>query len=237
MRRSSIEPIEGRILFEDNHLIAINKRAGEIVQGDATGDVPLLEDVKAFLKSKYRKPGNVYLGLPHRLDRPTSGVVLFAKTSKALSRLNLLFRSKDIQKVYWAAVSKIPPQSSGTLVNYLLKKGENNKSYVFKDDKNGAKYSELSYQVLCSADHYHLIEVHPKTGRHHQIRVQLSHIGCPIKGDLKYGAKRSNSDGSIHLHARELLFLHPVKKEPVVIQAGPPEEALWNALLKLTPGK
>lgn len=225
--------IAHQIIYEDNHLIAINKLAGEIVQGDQTGDVPLLEHVREYIKKKYNKPGNVYVGLPHRLDRPTSGLVLFAKTSKALSRLNLMFRTKEMQKTYWAVVKNEPPKLSGTLVNYLLKSSVTNKSTVYKSDSNGAKYSELDYQVLLKSDRYFLLEINPKTGRHHQIRVQLSNMGCPIKGDLKYGFDRSNPDGSIHLHARSLTFVHPVKKEEFELTAPTPNEPLWNAFKDL----
>ena len=225
--------MEEKVIYEDNHVIAINKYPSEIVQGDSTGDRPLLEDVRQFIKKKYNKPGNAYIGLPHRLDRPTSGLVIFAKTSKALSRLNLMFRNKDMQKTYWAVVKNPPPKNSGTLINYLLKNQIKNKSFVFLDDSNGAKYSELTYEILAKSENYYLLEINPKTGRHHQIRTQLSHMGCPIKGDLKYGFPRSNPDASIHLHARSLRFIHPIKKEEMFLQANPPNEPLWNAFMKL----
>lgn len=221
------------VLFEDNHLIAINKKATELVQGDITGDEPLLEKVKRYLKEKYNKPGNVFLGLPHRLDRPTSGLVVFAKTSKALSRMNDIFRDRIVEKTYWAVVKNKPEHKTGTLINYLKKVGDKNKSFVEQNDKSGAKYAELNYKLLASSDNYHLLEILPKTGRHHQIRVQLSKIGCTIKGDLKYGFPRSNKDGSIHLHARKLNFTHPVKKEPIEIVAPVPNESLWKAMEKL----
>lgn len=221
------------ILFEDNHLIVINKTSGTLVQGDKTGDVPLNELVKSYIKTKYNKPGDVYLGTVHRLDRPTSGIVLFARTSKALTRMNELFKIKDIQKTYWAVTEKSPQVNSGLLIAFLLKNEKQNKSYVQANDKNGAKKAELTYKLIGKGDNYSYIQVMPATGRHHQIRVQLSNMGCIIKGDLKYGAKRSNKDASIHLHARKLEFIHPVKKEPVSIIAPPPNEVLWNEFLKL----
>ncbi|HQO86052.1 MAG: RNA pseudouridine synthase [Bacteroidetes bacterium] len=220
--------IGSQVLFEDNHLIAINKLPGQITQGDKTGDVPLGDWVKQYLKEKYQKPGNVFCGTIHRLDRPVSGVVLFAKTGKALERMNELFRSRQVQKTYWAVVKNKPAKEEDTLVHYLMKNEIKNKSFASLQFKDGATRCELSYRLLTSSDHYHLLEVNPLTGRHHQIRVQLSAIGCPIKGDLKYGADRSNADGSIHLHARKLTFVHPVKSEPVCIEAKPPEEPLWN---------
>ena len=220
--------IGSQVLFEDNHLIAINKLPGQITQGDITGDVPLGDWVKQYLKEKYQKPGNVFCGTIHRLDRPVSGVVLFAKTGKALERMNEQFRERKVQKTYWAVVKNKPAKEEDTLVHYLVKNEAKNKSFASLQEKNGTTRCELSYKLLASSDHYHLLEVNPLTGRHHQIRVQLSAIGCPIKGDLKYGADRSNADGSIHLHARKLTFVHPVKSEPVCIEAKPPEEPLWN---------
>ncbi len=220
------------ILYEDNHLIAVNKKASDIVQGDKTGDVPMGEFVKAYLKEKYNKPGEVFCGVIHRLDRPVSGVVLFAKTGKALARMNALFQTRDVQKTYWAVVKDRPAKAEATLVHYLRKNEAQNKSYATDFEKQGSLRCELSYRILASSDHYHLLEVQPKTGRHHQIRVQLAAIGCPIKGDLKYGAKRSNPDASIHLHARMLEFVHPVKNEPVRIVADPPDESLWNSFLE-----
>ncbi|MDB9725854.1 RluA family pseudouridine synthase [Salibacteraceae bacterium] len=221
------------IIYEDNHLIIVNKKATELVQGDITGDVPLLEKVRHYLKQRYNKPGNVFVGLPHRLDRPTSGVVVFAKTSKALSRMNAIFRSREVQKTYWAVVKNKPKEDDTVLVNYLKKSGEKNKSFVEKNDKNGAKFADLHYKLICSSDRFHLLAVTPNTGRHHQIRLQLSAIGSPIKGDLKYGSDRSNKDGSIHLHARKIEFIHPIKKEVVSFEAPVPDEQLWNVFRKL----
>lgn len=215
------------VIYEDNHIIAVNKTCNEIVQGDKTGDTPLLDMVKAYLKEKYHKPGEVFLGLPHRLDRPTSGVVLFAKTSKALTRLNAMFQTHDaIRKTYWAIVEKPKREmpSSGRLEHWLIRREEQNKSYVTEPGKKGAKQAILTYERLAEGDHYDLLEVQLQTGRHHQIRCQLAAIGCPIKGDLKYGAKRSNKDGGISLHAREIAFIHPVSKEEVVITAEAPKE-------------
>jgi 23S rRNA pseudouridine1911/1915/1917 synthase len=215
------------VVYEDNHIIAVNKLSGDITQGDKTGDMTLPDKVKQWLKNKYQKPGNVFCGVIHRLDRPTSGLVLFAKTSKALSRMNELFQKKEIQKTYWAIVENTPEKSSDTLVNYLVKNEKQNKSYVTDASTKGAKKAELSYQVLATSDRYTLIEVTPKTGRHHQIRVQLSTIGCIIKGDLKYGAKRSNKDGSICLHARKASFTHPVSNEKLELVATVPKDDLW----------
>ena len=216
------------IIFEDNHLLIVNKRSSDIVQGDKTRDVPLVELMKQYLKKKYNKPGNVYLGVPHRLDRPTSGVLMFAKTSKALSRLNLMFREREIQKTYWAVVKSTPPHKKGTLVNYLTKIESSNKSIAVSESNKDGKYSELDYQVIAKSDNYSLLEILPKTGRHHQIRVQLSKIKCPIKGDIKYGFKRTNENASIHLHARKLELIHPVTKENLAIIAPTPEDSLWN---------
>jgi len=221
------------ILYEDNHLIAVNKRPSDIVQGDKTGDVPLGEHIKKYLKEKYRKPGEVFLGVIHRLDRPVSGVVLFARTSKALARMNEQFRTREVQKTYWAVVKDRPEKTQDTLVHYLKKNEAQNKSYASKEEKPGSQRCELEYRVLASSENYHLLEVLPHTGRHHQIRVQLSAIGSPIKGDLKYGARRSNPDGSIHLHARRLEFMHPVKDEKIAITADPPQEPLWQTMLEL----
>lgn len=223
-----------KVIHEDNHIIAVNKKATELVQGDITGDEPLLEKVRQYLKKKYNKPGNVFVGLPHRLDRPTSGVVVFTKTSKALTRMNDIFRARTVQKTYWAVVKNKPKNHEGLLVNYLKKSTEKNLSFIEKNDKNGAKYADLNYKIICSSGGFHLLEVIPKTGRHHQIRLQLSSIGCPIKGDLKYGSEKGNKDGSIHLHARKIEFIHPVKKEPVTYIAPVPNEQLWNAFRKLT---
>lgn len=222
----SIE-LEKQILFEDNHLIIINKRSSQIVHSDKTGDVSLEEMVKHYLKTKYNKPGNVYCGLVHRLDRPVSGVVMFAKTEKALVRLNKMMKEHQIHKTYWAIVRNNNIKPKATLVNFLIRNEKQNKTYVTKDTNKG-KYAELDYEVLKKSDNYQLLKVNLKTGRHHQIRVQLSNIGCPIKGDLKYGFERSNKDASISLHARELEFLHPVKKEPIKIIAPLPKDSLWQ---------
>ena len=219
------------ILYEDNHIIAVNKTCNEIVQGDKTGDTPLSETVKAYIKDKYNKPGEVFLGVTHRLDRPTSGVVLFARTSKALTRLNEMFKSHEqIQKTYWAIVQGAPKVPEARLENWLVRNEAQNKSYIAKPGAKEAKQAILSYKTLVKGDHYTLLEVNLETGRHHQIRCQLAAIGCPIKGDLKYGAKRSNPDGGICLHARKIEFIHPVKKENICITAPVPDDALWRAL-------
>ena len=214
------------VLYEDNHLIAINKKSGDICQADKTGDIPLSEIVKEFLKNKYNKPGNVYLGTIHRIDRPTTGVIIYAKTSKALSRMNEKFRNNEISKTYWAIVKNKLPKQSDILENYLSKNNKKNKSFVTKE-KDG-KYSKLNYNIIKSLDNYYQYEIKPETGRHHQIRVQLSNIGSPIKGDLKYGAKRSIKDGSICLHAREIIFKHPVTKEELKITAPTPQNIIWE---------
>lgn len=218
-----------QVLHEDNHIIIVNKRAGDIVQGDKTGDTPLSDIVKAYIKDKYNKPGNVFIGTVHRLDRPTSGIVIFARTSKALERLNKMLREKSIKKTYWAVVKGHPKQEATTLINYLKKNPKNNKSIAYPKEVNGSKKAILHYQTLQKLDNYSLLEVDLETGRHHQIRVQLSNIGLPIKGDLKYGFARSNKDGSIHLHARYINFIHPVKKEPIHITAPTPKDAIWDA--------
>lgn len=216
------------VLYEDNHIIAVNKKPSEIVQGDKTGDEPLSEKVKNYIKEKYNKPGAVYLGVTHRIDRPTSGIVLFAKTSKALTRLNQMFQDKTIAKTYWAVVSGTPDTDKGTLINHLAKNAKQNKSYVTEGKKQGSKLAELDYELIGNGNKYSLLVIHPKTGRHHQIRAQLSHMGTPIKGDLKYGSKRSNSDGSIHLHARAIEFIHPIQKTNLRITASPPKDVLWD---------
>lgn len=218
------------ILYEDNHIIAINKRPSEIVQGDKTNDEPLSETIKNYIKQKYNKPGDVFIGVVHRIDRPVSGIVLFAKTSKALTRLNELFRTKNIQKTYWAIVKNQPKNPEGTLINYLVKNEKANKSFAYDEERKGALRSELNYKVIAKTSNYFLLEVLPLTGRHHQIRVQLAHMGCPIKGDLKYGADRSNKDASIHLHARKIEFIHPVRKEKICIIAPPPKDPVWDAV-------
>ena len=221
-----------QILYEDNHLIAVNKAPGEIVQGDKTGDKPLSDTLKEYIKLKYNKPGEVFLGVPHRLDRPTSGVVLFARTSKALVRLNEMFKNHDaMRKTYWAIVQGAPKQPEARLENYLVRNEQQNKSYIAKPGARDAKLAVLTYRTLAKGDHYSLLEVELLTGRHHQIRCQLAAIGCPIKGDLKYGAKRSNPDGSISLHARQITFVHPVRKEQVTIAAPVPDGSLFAQLL------
>lgn len=225
-------PVRERILFEDNHLIAVNKLPSEIVQGDKTGDMPLSEEVKAYLKKKYDKPGNVFTGVIHRIDRPVSGVTIFAKTGKALSRMNELVKSRGIKKTYWAIVKQKPPESKATLVHHLLRNEKKNKSFAYPKPVENSKEAILEYKLIAQSKDYFLLEVDLKTGRHHQIRAQLAALGCPIKGDLKYGFPRSNPDGSISLHARSLAFEHPVKNEPVKIIADPPDEVLWNYFLK-----
>ncbi len=220
-----------QVLHEDNHLIIVNKRPGDLVQGDKTGDLPLSEVVKEYIKITYNKPGNVYLGVVHRLDRPTSGIVVFAKTSKALPRLNKLFREKDAKKTYWAIVKNVPPKQQDTLVHYMKRNPKQNKSYAHIKEVPDSKKAILDYRVLKDLNNYYLLEIDLHTGRHHQIRSQLSALDCPIKGDLKYGFDRSNKDASIHLHSRKLTFIHPVKKEKLEIIAPPPADPLWNACL------
>ncbi|WP_108868186.1 RluA family pseudouridine synthase [Aquimarina aquimarini] len=217
-----------QVLYEDNHIIIVNKRSGDIVQGDKTGDTPLSEIVKSYIAKKYNKPGAVYLGVVHRLDRPTSGIVVFARTSKALPRLNALFANKEAQKTYWAVVKNLPPKENDTLIHWLKRNPKQNKSYANKNEVPDSKKAILDYQLIKKLTNYNLLEVTLHTGRHHQIRSQLSAIGCIIKGDLKYGADRSNKDGSIHLHARKLTFIHPVKKEPLSIIAPPPSDSIWD---------
>jgi 23S rRNA pseudouridine1911/1915/1917 synthase len=218
-----------QILHEDNHLILVNKRSGDLVQGDKTGDTPLSDIVKGYIKKKYNKPGAVYLGVTHRLDRPTTGIVVFAKTSKALTRMNALFLNKNIAKTYWAVVKNKPVKQKNTLVNWLKKNPKNNKSSAYTKEVEQSKKAILHYELIHSLDRYHLLEVNLETGRHHQIRSQLSAIGSPIKGDLKYGFDRSNTDGSIHLHSRKIEFIHPVNKQLISISADPPNEVIWNA--------
>ena len=218
------------VIYEDNHLIAVNKTCREIVQGDKTGDIPLSEILKAWLKEKYAKPGNVFVGVAHRLDRPVSGLVLFAKTSKALARLNEMFRTGDIKKTYWAIVKNSPPTEEGTLEHWLVRNEKQNKSYAYTEEKPNSKKAILHYKLLARSDNYYLLEVDLKTGRHHQIRCQLAKMGCPIKGDLKYGSERSNKDGGISLHARKAQFIHPVSKEPVEIVASVPDDSLWKGI-------
>jgi 23S rRNA pseudouridine1911/1915/1917 synthase len=238
------------VLYEDNHIIAVNKTCNEIVQGDKTGDTPLSETVKAYIKERYQKPGEVFLGVTHRLDRPTSGVVLFARTSKALTRLNDMLREKSsisvsglsakrsnsetvyqrsgLKKTYWAIVQGCPKQSEARLENYLTRNERLNKTFIAKPGDKEAKQAILSYRTLVRGEHYTLLEINLETGRHHQIRCQLAAIGCPIRGDLKYGARRSNPDGGISLHARKIEFIHPVKKEPICIVAPVPDDSLWQ---------
>ena len=217
------------ILYEDNHIIAVNKAPGEIVQGDSTGDESLLDKVKLYVKKKYKKPGDVYLGLVHRIDRPVSGIVIFARTTKALVRLNKMLQDREIKKTYWALVNNLPDKDEDELRHYLLKNSEKNRSNAFHKLRSGAKLAILNYKLISRSTNYYLLEVDLQTGRHHQIRCQLAKIGCPIKGDLKYGFSRSNKDGSISLHARRVEFIHPVKKEPVVIVAPTPKkEPLWK---------
>jgi 23S rRNA pseudouridine1911/1915/1917 synthase len=218
-----------QVLFEDNHIVIVNKRAGDITQGDKTGDKPLSEVVKEYIKNKYNKPGDVFLGVVHRLDRPTSGIIIFARTSKSLERLNKMLRDKTIHKTYWAVVKNHPKKEKDTLINYLRKNPKNNKSTAYTKEIEGSKKAVLHYTVLKKLDNYSLIEIDLETGRHHQIRTQLSTIGSPIKGDLKYGFDRSNKDGSIHLHARKIKFTHPVSKELINITAPTPKEVIWNA--------
>ena len=216
------------VLYEDNHLIAVNKKAGDIVQGDKTGDTPLSEFVKTYIKKKYKKPGKVFLGTIHRLDRPTSGIVLFARTSKALIRMNAQFKNKEVKKTYLALVEKAPLNKVGILENYLKKNQKQNKSYVINNSRDG-KLAILEYKLQKKLKNFFLLEIKPKTGRHHQIRVQLAHIGCVIKGDLKYGAKRSNKDASIDLLAKKIAFTHPVNKKPICIVGTVPKNNLWEA--------
>ena len=215
------------VLYEDNHLIAINKKSGDIVQGDKTGDAPISDFIKGYIKAKYNKPGEVFLGTIHRLDRPTSGVMLFARTSKALSRMNRQFKNKEVQKTYWAVVENAPPNQEGTLNNLLQKNEKKNKSYITKGSQG--KHAILNYKLLKKLDNFYHLEIQPNTGRHHQIRVQLANIGCIIKGDLKYGAKRSNKNKSIHLLSRKIEFQHPVTKESITITAPIPKDSVWEA--------
>ena len=222
-----------KVLYEDNHLIIINKAAGEIVQGDKTGDEPLSDKVKAYLKEKYHKPGNVFCGVTHRLDRPTSGAVMFAKTSKALKRLNDMFRNGEVKKTYWAIVKKRPAMEEDTLTHYLIKNEKTNKSVAYDVEKPHTRRAVLHYRLIAASQNYYLLEIDLETGRHHQIRCQLAKIGSPLKGDLKYGAERSNPDGSISLHAHTISFVHPVSKENISVIAPIPEDPLWNAFSQI----
>ena len=216
------------VVYEDNHIIVVNKTASEIVQADKTGDTPLSETVKQYLKEKYQKPGNVFLGVTHRLDRPVSGLVIFAKTSKALTRLNEMFRVGEVKKTYWAVVKNAPKESEGELVHFLVRNEKQNKSYAYDKEVPNSKKAVLDYRLIGRSENYYLLEVDLKTGRHHQIRCQLAKMGCPIKGDLKYGSPRSNPDGSICLHARRVRFVHPVSKELIELKAPLPEGNLWK---------
>jgi 23S rRNA pseudouridine1911/1915/1917 synthase len=219
-----------QVLHEDNHLIVINKRVGDIVQGDKTGDKPLSEVVKEYLKDKYNKPGEVFLGVIHRLDRPTTGIVLFAKTSKALTRMNALFSNRETQKTYWAIVKNKPQNSEDKLVHYLKRNEKNNTSKAHLKEVPESKLASLDYKIIASLQNYYALEINLHTGRHHQIRAQLAAIGSPIKGDLKYGFDRNNPDGGIHLHAKKIVFTHPVSKEIIEINAPTPNDAIWNAI-------
>ncbi len=225
--------LSDRILFEDNHLIVVNKLPSEIVQGDKTGDQPLSELVKQYLKEKYNKPGNVFLGVVHRIDRPVSGIVVFARTGKALSRMNELIKQREIRKTYWAVVKNEPPAINGNLFHHLRRDQKKNKSFVYEKPVDNSKEAKLSYSLVVTSQDYFLLEVNLITGRHHQIRAQLSKIGCPIKGDLKYGFPRSNKDGSISLHARSIEFIHPVKKSSLKVVCDPPSEPLWDYFIEI----
>lgn len=221
------------ILFEDNHLLIYNKRPGDIVQGDKTGDTPLSEEIKLYIKTKYEKPGEVFLGVAHRLDRPVSGSLVFARTSKALTRFNLMLKEGSIKKTYWAVTTQPPPREQDNLVHYLERNEKQNKSFAHVNPAGNSKKAELRYTLKGISDRYYLLEINLMTGRHHQIRAQLAQAGCPVKGDLKYGAQRSNADGSIHLHARSVEFIHPVHQYLLKVVASPPDETLWNYFLKI----
>lgn len=217
-----------QVLYEDNHIIIVYKQSGEIVQGDKTGDKPLSETIKEWIKQKYAKPSNVFLGVVHRLDRPVSGIVVFAKTSKALSRLNNMFRNGEVRKTYWAMVQTAPNMPEATLTNWLVRNEKQNKSYVYNNEMPNAKQAILKYKTIGQTEHYTLLEVNLLTGRHHQIRCQLAAMGCPIKGDLKYGARRSNPDGSISLLSHKVEFIHPVSKQKIVVVSPLPTEKVWD---------
>lgn len=222
-----------QVVYEDNHIIIVSKRSGEIVQGDKTGDRTLADDVKQYIKEKYAKPGNVFLGVVHRLDRPVWGLVVFAKTSKALSRLNDMFRTGDVHKTYWAITQNCPAEPEATLTDWIRRNEKQNKSYAYDREVPNSKKAMLHYKVIGRSDNYTLVEVNLMTGRHHQIRCQLANIGCPIKGDLKYGARRSNPDGSISLLARGIEFVHPVSKEHITVEAPLPDDKLWHEMRML----
>ena len=219
-----------QVVYEDNHIIIVSKHSGEIVQGDKTGDRTLADDVKAYIKEKYAKPGNVFLGVAHRLDRPVWGLVVFAKTSKALARLNDMFRNGEVKKTYWAITRNTPAETEATLTDWLVRNEKQNKSYAYDHEVPRAKKAMLHYQLIGRSDNYSLLKVNLMTGRHHQIRCQLAHAGCPIKGDLKYGAKRSNPDGSISLLARKVEFVHPVSKQPICVVSPLPSDRLWHEI-------
>lgn len=219
-----------QVLYEDNHIIVVNKRVGDIVQGDKTGDKPLSDVVKEYIKEKYHKPGEVFLGVVHRLDRPTTGIVVFARTSKALTRLNEMFSNRETQKTYWAVVKNRPPKNEDLLIHFLKRNTQNNTSKAYSKEVSDSKKASLDYKIIKELKNYFVLEIQLHTGRHHQIRSQLSAIGCPIKGDLKYGFDRSNPDGGIHLHARKLQFVHPVSKETIEITAPVPDDVIWNSI-------
>ncbi len=223
-----------RVLYEDNHIIAVNKRNSDIIQSDVSGDTTLCEVVKQYVKLTYNKPGLAFIGTVHRLDRPVSGVVLYARTTKALNRLSNMFKFREVQKTYWAVVKDAPNPPEGNVINHLWKDEKLNKTFAFKDARGDRKESELSYKLIGAGDNYSFVEVYPKTGRHHQIRATLASLGSPIKGDIKYGSKRTNDNASIHLHARQIEFLHPVKKTPIIIVAPPPEDSLWDEFIKVS---
>ncbi len=220
------------VIYEDNHLLIVNKKPGDLVQGDKTGDKTLAEDVKSYIKDKYNKPGEVFLGVTHRLDRPTSGIVIFARTSKSLVRINKMFAEKEIKKTYLAIVDKAPPKIKDTITHFLVRNRKQNKSYANDKEVLNSKKAMLTYETILESEKYYLLKINLHTGRHHQIRAQLTKIGCKIKGDLKYGAPRSNPDGGICLHAYKTEFIHPVKKEPLRIKANPPKDNLWNFFLE-----
>lgn len=223
------------ILYEDNHIIIVNKRTSDLVQGDSTGDEPLDDIVRSYIREKYNKPGDVFLGVVHRLDRPVSGCVVYARTSKALSRLSEMFRTRDVGKVYWAVVSDRPPAEEGTLHGFLKKNEKQNKSYVYDNEVKGSKEASLSYRIIARSERYYLLEIDLHTGRHHQIRAQLAAAGCPVRGDLKYGSKRSNEGGGISLHARRVSFNHPVKKQEMTVEAPLPDDRIWNLFRTIGP--
>ena len=227
LRHYKMEDLQSQVLYEDNHIIILNKQCSQIVQGDKTGDVCLADLVKLFLKKKYQKQGNVYCGVVHRLDRPVSGAIIFAKTDKALSRLNRQIKERQVEKTYWAITRNAPPKQSDTLINHLYRNEQQNKSYITTESHPKSQYAELDYRLLAKSDFYNLLEINLKTGRHHQIRTQLAAIGCPIKGDLKYGFGRSNRISSISLHARQLTFEHPIRKEQLTVIAPVPNDPLW----------